>query len=256
MKEVFFMNYTIVLDVEAVGGDKPIIYDIGLAVINENHEIVETESFIIKEVYDNKLLFSTAYYAHKRKLYTNKMKGRKTKKVEMYKAKRRIEKYIRQYNLTDFHAFNVSFDKRAFEYTFNLLGLENPLKDLQARDILRKAKETICLTESYKTWAQENGYYSVSGNITTNAEVVTKYLRQDTNFIEEHTGLADVLIEVEILKHCDIINALADDTPKEYMNLKADIEQTLIVKVNDEKHEFKYKTMAQSKKYNTIYLKG
>lgn len=38
--------------------------------------------------------------------------------------------------------------------------------------------------------------------MTTNAETVYKYLTKNADFEEEHTGLADVRIELEILCKC------------------------------------------------------
>ena len=38
--------------------------------------------------------------------------------------------------------------------------------------------------------------------MTTNAETVYKYLTKNADFEEEHTGLADVHIELEILCKC------------------------------------------------------
>ena len=37
------------------------------------------------------------------------------------------------------------------------------------------------------------------GNIQTKAEVVYRYLTGNVEFVEEHTGLADVMVEKEIL---------------------------------------------------------
>ena len=58
---------------------------------------------------------------------------------------------------------------------------------------------TKLLTKRYVNFCIENGFTTAKGYIQTKAETVYKYLKNDTNFAEEHTGLADVLIEYEIL---------------------------------------------------------
>ena len=54
----------------------------------------------------------------------------------------------------------------------------------------------------YCLYCAKNGFYSKKGNMTTNAETVYKYLTKDKDFEEEHTGLADVRIELKILCKC------------------------------------------------------
>ena len=41
-----------------------------------------------------------------------------------------------------------------------------------------------------------------NGRPRATAEILYKYISCDDDFIEEHTGLADVLIEKEIFAHC------------------------------------------------------
>jgi hypothetical protein len=47
-----------------------------------------------------------------------------------------------------------------------------------------------------------NNLISPSGNIKTSAETVYAYITQNAEFNESHTGLQDVLIEVQIMAHC------------------------------------------------------
>ena len=65
------------------------------------------------------------------------------------------------------------------------------------------ACQVICTQKLYKEWAKSNGLVSEKkGNISTNAETVYAYITNQNGFKEEHTGLSDVLIEVDILAHC------------------------------------------------------
>jgi hypothetical protein len=47
-----------------------------------------------------------------------------------------------------------------------------------------------------------NGYTMKNGRPRATAEILTKYLEGNKEYTEEHTGLADVMIEKEITAHC------------------------------------------------------
>jgi hypothetical protein len=65
--------------------------------------------------------------------------------------------------------------------------------------IWNMACTSILNTENYVRFALENGFVSEHDNIQTSAEVAYRYLTNETTFIESHTGLEDVKIEIEIL---------------------------------------------------------
>ena len=64
------------------------------------------------------------------------------------------------------------------------------------------AQDTICKQVGYKEWCYENGYLTKNGRVRATAEILYRYISGEENFNEEHTGLADVLIEKEIFTHC------------------------------------------------------
>ena len=66
------------------------------------------------------------------------------------------------------------------------------------------AKDTICKQKKYIKFCEENGYMTKhkTPRPQTKAEVVYKYITGNNNFIESHTGLEDVMIEIEIMKKC------------------------------------------------------
>ena len=66
--------------------------------------------------------------------------------------------------------------------------------------ILEKINLEEVVTELLKC---NNVYFrNDKGNLTTSAERMFAYLSQDMKFEEEHTGLADALIETQILARC------------------------------------------------------
>ena len=70
----------IVFDTETVGLQKPFCYDLGYVIYEtETEKILARKSFVISQVWYNLPLFNTAYYAEKRPIYVNALKGKKTK---------------------------------------------------------------------------------------------------------------------------------------------------------------------------------
>ena len=65
-------------------------------------------------------------------------------------------------------------------------------------DILKLAREILKTDENYKIFCKENSYLTERGQNRYTAEVVYRYLF-DRDFVEEHTGLADCLIEAQIM---------------------------------------------------------
>ena len=51
-------------------------------------------------------------------------------------------------------------------------------------------------------FCSENGYTMKNGSPRMTAEILYRYLSGNNDFEEEHTALADVLIEKEIFKAC------------------------------------------------------
>ena len=57
-------------------------------------------------------------------------------------------------------------------------------------------------TPAFINFAKANGFVSEAGNIQTSAEVAYRFLTNQVDFIESHTGLEDVQIECQILLNC------------------------------------------------------
>ena len=57
-------------------------------------------------------------------------------------------------------------------------------------------------TSEYVNFATIHGFVSEAGNIQTSAEVAYRFLTNNLDFVESHTGLEDVEIETAILMNC------------------------------------------------------
>lgn len=196
----------IVLDTETANGFKePLVYDLGYIVATDEGEILKTRSYIIKEVYDNKKLFKSAYYKDKRPLYETRLKSKYCKKVNLAFALYQLTKDMKKYGIDKF-AYNSQFDKNAILCTMTHFNktIHNPIKN-GIFDIMEYIKP-ITETEDYKTFCEVNGFMTKhkKPRCQKKAETLYRYLTNNPTYEEEHTALEDSKIELQIL-----LNALA-----------------------------------------------
>ena len=69
-------------------------------------------------------------------------------------------------------------------------------------DTLKMARSVLGDMPTYKRFCENNGYLTKANQYRYTAEIIYRYLIFDNDFIEEHTGLSDCLIEKEILAYC------------------------------------------------------
>lgn len=247
VKRILPRNICIV-DTETQGGlDKRNIYDLGYVFATYDDELKEYVPFrkisrIISQVYDNVELFETAYYGEKRPIYTNKLKGRKTKKQQRGHAFRSFYNKLDKYDTCYTGAFNMDFDAGAFKMVSERYSVINPLEAQNLFCIWELATQTICLTKEYIEFCEKYNFITDSElNYTTNAEVVYAFITNNPDFKEEHTGLEDALIELKILNY--IVKNFNIDITKRYKKLRTATQkiktQTLYLRDIESKKVFK-----------------
>jgi hypothetical protein len=64
------------------------------------------------------------------------------------------------------------------------------------------AQDTICQQKTYKRFCEKNGFLQKNGKVRATAEILYRYISGNMEFVEDHTGLEDVLIEKEIFAKC------------------------------------------------------
>ena len=195
----------IILDVETAN-DIPdtMVYDLGLIVADRNKNVYERKGFVIKDIFtDEKDLMKECYYKDKLPLYDERLKSKELKEVTLFTARREIAKLINKYNIKTVYAYNASFDRNALNTTQRFLTKSKYRWFLpygvKFNCIWHMACQTICQKIDYIYFCIKNECVSPKGFMSTNAKTVYKYLTKNADFEEEHTGLADVMIELEIL---------------------------------------------------------
>ena len=206
--------YYLVLDIETANmANDALAYDVGFAVCDKKGNIYEEYSFVIRDIFtqertifNNDELMSSAYYANKLPLYYKRLKTGEAKQVSLVYVKKKIRYIMQKYNITQVAAYNALFDKSGLDRTLRYIT-KSKIRwffpyGTKIVCIWHMACQVICTQKTFLKWAIEKGYQSEKGNIQTSAEVVYRYLTRDEEFSEEHTGLADVRIEAQILAKC------------------------------------------------------
>lgn len=188
--------------------DKPLVYDLGFAIHDKKGNIYFEASFVIEEIFTQPDLMNSAYYSNKVPQYKKDIAEGKRTMVSFQYAKDILIEALEKYNISNICAYNMAFDRNALNFTNSqILGRKWFLpysinKRMTYFCIWFLACETVFLQKGFPKWALENGFYSPSGNFRTNAEVCYNYIHKMSDFSEEHTGLEDVKIEIEIMAHC------------------------------------------------------
>lgn len=202
-------KYLMVLDVETTNNimekgaaNDGLVYDIGFTITDKKGNIYAKRSFAVKEIFEWTDLMNTAYYKQKLPLYFERLKKGLIEKASIWDIRKRIKKAIEMFDIKEVYAYNASFDYTTLNNTVRYLSGSAcrwffPY-GTQICDIWHIACQIL---GTQKTFQWEN-VRNEKGNLITNAERMFAYLSQNEDFEEEHTGLADAIVETQILARC------------------------------------------------------
>lgn len=197
----------IVFDTETANTiDDPFFYDIGWAVVDESGEVYRTYSYVNADVFLDDEMMKTAYFAEKIPQYWADIKNGKRKLTSFYNIKKAFAECVKEFEIKRAFAHNAIFDYRSTNYTQRLLTSSKyryffPY-GLQLCDTLKMARQVLKANEDYENFCYVNNYLTKRGCRRYTAEIIYRFITNNLQFEEEHTGLADVLIEKEILTYC------------------------------------------------------
>ena len=200
-------DYYLTFDTETANTlDDPFVYNIGGAIHDRYGVIVETFSFIIKEVFFGMAeLMNTSYYAEKIPQYCEGIANGEYEIVSFYEAREHIANLCEMYNVKACIAHNARFDYRATAKTQRYLTKSKYRFFLpygvELWDTLKMARQVMKDKPQYHNFCFNNGYLTKNGKSKLTAEVLYRWITRDTSFIESHTALEDVLIEKEIFAY-------------------------------------------------------
>ena len=198
----------LVIDTETCNTiEQPLPYDIGYAICDRMGNIALERSFVVAEMFlDHKDLMKSAYFAEKIPNYWEDIKKGTREIKSIFNIRKQILADMRAYKVKKVGAYNMGFDKRALNNLIrycskSFLRWFFPF-GTQYFCIWNMACSTLLNTTSFVKFALKNGRVSDKNNLLTSAEVCYQFITDNVGFTEEHTGLEDVRIEVEILARC------------------------------------------------------
>ena len=206
-------NYILILDVETSGNltanDSSIVYDLGGSIIDTTGGTHEEFSFLIEEIFmpydEGKSYMQSAYYGWKLPYYTRKAQNGEISIVSFWDARKHIHDLIKRYNIKIAMAHNARFDSKALNNTIRYLTASKERNFLpygvEWWCTMTMAQHTLKTDKRYSAWCDEKPQTRRTekrGWVKLTAEVLYQYISGDDNFVEEHTGLADVRIEKKI----------------------------------------------------------
>ena len=246
-----------IFDTETTSLEKPFCYNIGYIIADsETAEILCKRDYVVEQVWHNPMLFTTAYYADKRDLYVASMRSRKTSLDKFGYICQRMIRDIKNYEVSSAYAYNSSFDEKVFTFNCDWFKCNNPFDNIPIYDIRGYAHHFIC-DDEFKKWCEEHEAFSDSGNYSTTAENMYRYISGNTEFTEEHTALADSEIETEILFFSLDMGAEIETEYKAFRSINRLQKKVFTVKRNKEViFSEECETIRFMKTNNTIILKG
>lgn len=198
----------LVIDTETANSiEQPLPYDIGYAVCDRFGHIVLERSFVVAEIFlDHKEMMKSAYFAEKIPHYWEDIKNGTREIKSIFNIRKQIKEDMKKYRIKKVGAYNMAFDKRALNNVIrycskSLIRWFFPF-GTEFFCIWSMACQVLLNSTSYIKFALQNGLESEAGNIQTSAEACYKFLTNSVDFTEEHTGLEDVRIEINIMAKC------------------------------------------------------
>jgi hypothetical protein len=194
----------------------PRVYDLGYLIHDNQGNVLQERSFIILEGFNRFFVEGfdeyVAFYAKKAQLfympemlkYFMGMAPEKWKPVTLKEAHDIFMEDLKAYNVSSIQAYNASFDRRELNSAWSFLGYEGSFipEDFEVNDIWSMAVSVLACTPKYLKFCEKHELWTPNHNPKSSAEAIFSFISQNPTFEEEHTGLADCYIEMEIYLAC------------------------------------------------------
>lgn len=196
-------HFYLMIDTETAGGlDNPLVYDLGMQVIDRHGNVYAEYNLVISDVfYGMPEKMNSAYYAWKLPRYYEEIENGTRKVVSWDYAKSLVAYLCNYYDIKAIVAHNARFDYNACNNTSSTLKNKRAFFFPYGIPIwctFGMARQTVGKQKTYIEWCKKNGYVTKTGQVKLTAEVLYRYISRNSEFGEAHTGLEDVKIERQI----------------------------------------------------------
>ncbi len=196
----------IMIDTETTNDiECPIVYDVGYQIFTLADGVLCEKSFVNADIFLDKELMASAYFAEKIPQYWDDIKAGKRTLRKWYNIKREIAADCKRFGVVFACAHNAAFDNRALNTTQRYQTTSKSRYflpfGLTWLDTLKMARGILKDNESYTTFCWENEYLTKNLRLRYTAEIIYRWLSGSANFEESHTGLEDVKIERQIFEY-------------------------------------------------------
>ena len=201
------MKKYIILDTETTNDiDCPLVYDFGFSVIDENGKAYASYSFVNADIFCDDEMMANAYFAEKIPQYWEDIKNGNRVLKSFRSIERIFRRVCRDWQVDTFVAHNARFDYLALQTTKRYITTSKERfffpYGSKFVDTLKLSREVFGKNETYRNFCVTNNYVTNYGQNRYTAEVIYRFLTNCNDFVEEHTGLADCMIEKEIFRYC------------------------------------------------------
>ena len=191
-------------ELEDVTPTNMLVYDIGYTITDKKGNVYRTGSYIVSDIFFGEFYtkMQSSYYANKIPKYMEQIaKGERV--VKTWKQISFIlRKVLEEFDINVVVAHNARFDYGVLRNTKDYLEEYPMLPYVEWWDTLKMARSILKERKSYKRFCEDNNYMTKNNQCRFTAEVIYRYLTNDLEFEESHTGLEDTLIEKDILAFC------------------------------------------------------
>ena len=196
-----------ILDTETTNDiDCPLVYDFGFSVIDENGKAYASYSFVNADIFCDDEMMANAYFAEKIPQYWEDIKNGNRVLKSFRSIERIFRRVCREWQVDTFVAHNARFDYLALQTTKRYITTSKERfffpYGSKFVDTLKLSREVFGKNETYRNFCVTNNYVTNYGQNRYTAEVIYRFLTNCNDFVEEHTGLADCMIEKEIFRYC------------------------------------------------------
>ena len=199
--------YYIILDTETTNDiECPFVYDFGFSVIDETGKVYASYSYVNADIFCDDELMKSAYFVDKIPSYWNDIRNGSRILKPFHVIERIFRRVCTEWNINTFVAHNAKFDYIALQTTKRYITTSKRRfffpYGAKFVDTLKLSRTVLGANDDYRNFCVTNQYVTKNNQNRYTAEIIYRFLTNDNSFEEEHTGLADCMIEKEIFRYC------------------------------------------------------